>query len=125
MKEEPKAFERFGARWTPTVLVLDPDGAERRRLEGYLPPEDFLAQLELGLARVDFERSQWDAAEKRYRHIVDRHPNTDAAPEAPYWAGCGRYKATGDGGALADTARRFKERYTDTPWAKRASVWGG
>ena len=26
--------------------------------------------------------------------------------------------------ALAATARAFKERYQNTPWAKKASVWG-
>jgi hypothetical protein len=47
IKENPTGFERFGAQWTPTVIVADPDGTERYRFEGYLPAEDFLAQLGL------------------------------------------------------------------------------
>jgi len=50
IKEQPKIFERFGAQWTPTIQVLDPDGTKRHQFEGYLPPDDFLAQLQLGLA---------------------------------------------------------------------------
>jgi hypothetical protein len=40
-----------------------------------------------------------------------------------YWAGVSRYKGNGDAAALNDTARRFTERYRDTSWAKKASVW--
>jgi hypothetical protein len=33
-----------------------------------------------------------------------------------------RYKG-GDQDALAETGRRFKEEFTDSTWAKKASVW--
>jgi len=33
------------------------------------------------------------------------------------------YSANHDASALKETARWFKERYTDTAWAKRASIW--
>ena len=45
IKENKEAFGRFGAQWTPTLIVLDPEGEERYRFEGFLPPEDFLAQM--------------------------------------------------------------------------------
>ena len=128
VKEQAADFERFGdrfaAQWTPTILLLDPDGEEEHRIEGFLPAEDFLAQLELGVAHAAFKRGDWEEAEGRFRAIVEVHPDSDAAPEAMYWAGVARYKKSGDGRALADTARAFHERYDDTAWAKKASVWG-
>ena len=126
IKEQPAVFQRYGAQWTPTLIVLDPAlaGTERYRFEGFLPADDFLAQLEMGLARVAFERGSWADAEERFRRITREYPNTDAAPESLYWAGVARYKATDDAGALAETARQFERAYTDTSWAKRASVWG-
>jgi tetratricopeptide repeat protein len=114
---------RFGAQWTPTVLVMDSDGVERHRIEGFLPVPDFLANLEMGLARVAFGRQQWAEAEQRYRDIVDRYPNTDWAPESLYWAGVAKYKGSSDPKALAETAKRFTEKYQDTSWAKKSSVW--
>ena len=51
------------------------------------------------------------------------HGSTDAAPEALYWAGVARYKATGDAAALSDTAGQFRQRYQESSWAKKASVW--
>lgn len=119
-----KYSEKYGAQWTPTILQLDPKGEERHRIEGFLPADDFLAQLMLGRAHLAFAMAQWDDAERRFREVVDRFPNSDAAPEALYWAGATRYKGTGDGSALGATAQAFRERYQETPWAKKASVWG-
>ena len=53
-----------------------------------------------------------------------KYPSTDAGPEALYWAGVARYKATSDPSALVQTAASFKQRYQETSWAKKASVWG-
>ena len=54
---------------------------------------------------------------------MQQFPGTDAAPEALYWAGVARYKATGDAASLKDTARAFTQQYQDSTWAKKASVW--
>lgn len=126
-KENGALFKKYGeqyqAPWTPTVLLLDPQGIEQHRIEGFLPADDFLAQLMLGRARLAFQAQQWQDAERRFREVVDKLPNTDAAAEALYWAGVAPYKASGDPASLGATARAFKERYQDTPWAKKASVW--
>ena len=115
--------EKFGAEWTPTILMLDGAGKERHRIEGFLPVEDFLAQLRLGLGRMQFSAGNFEEAEKRFRAIVDGAPDNDVAPEALYWAGVSKYKRTGDAAALGETARAFAASYQETPWAKKASVW--
>ena len=123
IKEQPKTFERFGAQWTPTIQILDPDGSKRHQFEGFLPSDDFLAQLKIGLAHSAFARQQWKEAESRYEDIVKALPSTDAAAEALYWLGVSRYKDSGDGAFLQQTAEAFKTRYHDSTWAKKASVW--
>ena len=127
VKDDAEAFKRYGeqynAHWTPTVLELDPNGEEFYRLEGFLPADDFLAQLMLGRAHMDFKQERWAAAEKRFQEIVDNLPKAEAAPEAMYWAGVSHYKATNDAGALKKTAKAFMQRYEDSSWAKKASIW--
>jgi TolA-binding protein len=127
VKDDRDEFKRVGAiysaQWTPTILIIDPPGTERHRIEGFLPADDFASQLALGLAKAAFARGQFAEAERAFNEIVERYPNTDAAPEAQYWAGVSRYKATGDATALAETAKRFSQRYRDSTWAKKASVW--
>jgi hypothetical protein len=118
-----RVSERLNANWTPTVLMLDDAGVERHRIEGFLPTEDFLAQLKLGLAKSAFQRGKFDEAERRFREIVAAHPQSEPAPEALYWAGVSRYKGTGAADALGETAQAFTTRYSDSAWAKKASVW--
>lgn len=114
---------KFGAPWTPTVLLLDPDGVERHRIEGFLPPDEFLANLTLGLGHLAFQAGRWEEAENRFQSVVEKFANTDAAPEAQYWAGVSRYKATGDAGELQKIAAAFDKKYRDSIWSKKASVW--
>jgi hypothetical protein len=117
--------ERFGAQWTPTILIVDRDGQERHRIEGFLPADDFLGQLALGAAHAAFAAGNHEGAARLFDRVVSSYPSSDAAPEAQYWEGVSRYKATGDAMALKETARRFTERFQDTSWAKKASVWRG
>jgi tetratricopeptide (TPR) repeat protein len=127
VRDQADEFKRLGAKynaqWTPTVLVIDSQGEERHRVEGFLPATDFLAQLALGLGHSAFARSDFAEAERWFRQVVERSPDTDAAPEALYWTGVARYKAAGDAAALRETAVQFRQRYKDTSWAKKASVW--
>jgi TolA-binding protein len=128
VKDDREEYQRlsqmFNAQWTPTILLIDPPATERHRIEGFLPPDDFASQLALGAAKSAFARGQFADAAGAYEEIVSKYPDTDAAPEAQYWSGVSRYKGNGDAAALADTAKRFKDRYADTSWAKKASVWG-
>jgi hypothetical protein len=123
IKEHPAYFHRFDALWTPTVLVLDANGVERLRIEGYLPKTEFRAQLEMGLARVAFMQKQWADAERRYAEIVESYPDSKVVPEAVYWRGVSHYKRTNDHTVLGETANTFAEKYQDSVWALKASVW--
>ena len=123
IKEQPTMWKRFGVRWTPTVLILDPEGREVHRIEGYLPTDNFLAQLELGLGFVYVAEKKWQEAANEFAQVVRDHPDTDAAPEAMYWEGVSKYSGSHDASALAALTKQFATRYSDTSWAKRASIW--
>src|SRR2546422_1242366 len=61
--DAPADFKRYGERydapWPPTILELDAEGVERHRVEGFLPADDLLAQLTLGLAHMAFQQQRW------------------------------------------------------------------
>jgi len=98
---------------------------ERHRIEGFLPADDFLAQLELGLGKMAFERKDFVEAERHYRVVCEDHPNAGAAAEGCYWQGVARYKATNSPDPLKETATTLKSRYPESEWARKASVWSG
>lgn len=117
-------MERFGANWTPTIMVLDANGKERHRVEGFLERDPFFAQLKLGLAQAAFSNQQWDEAERLFEEVVSSG-DSDTAPEAAYWAGVTRYKRSGDPATLGETHKRLSTQYGGSTWAKKAAIWGG
>jgi TolA-binding protein len=105
------------------VIILDPNGKERFRIEGYLPKDEFRAQLELALARVAFMSKNWKDAERRYAEVIEHYPESKAAPEALYWKGVSHYKATNDHTVLGELPGQFQEKYPDSEWALKTAAW--
>ena len=125
IKENPANFKRFDAVWTPTVMIMDPQGQERWRLEGYLTKDEFRVDLEMGLGRVAFMQKNWAEAEKRFARVADSHPDSKFAPQAVYYRGVSRYSASHDGKELAATASALAEKYPGTEWQMRSIPWAG
>jgi hypothetical protein len=69
----------FDAVWTPTVLLLDSEGKERVRLEGYLPNNDFVAALMSGRGRIAFVQKKYSDAERWYGDVGARFANSHFA----------------------------------------------
>lgn len=123
IKEQPQTFERFKAKWTPTILVMDAEGNEHHRLEGFMDVEDYLAQLELGLAKMHFDQLQYHEAEKLFRAIYKNYPKAGASPESVYWAGVSAYKASKKVESLVETGKLLKELYPESEWSRKSEVW--
>jgi len=102
---------------------MDSSGKERWRIEGYLPKNEFRAQLELGLARMSFMEKRWAEAEQKYDQVIERYAETAAAPEAVYWKGISRYKMTNDHTVLGGVAEELGAKYPESVWAQKAIVW--
>lgn len=98
---------------------------ERHRIEGYLPKDEFKAQLEMALARVAFKDKRWPDAERIYSEVVEKHSKTSAAPEARYWRAVSHYKGTNDHSALGQVAQELQESAPDSAWAMKAIPWLG
>jgi outer membrane protein assembly factor BamD (BamD/ComL family) len=102
---------------------MSPDGVECHRIDGFLPVDDLLAQLELGIGKVWFKQEKYGEAEKRFRAVAQKYPSTEAAPEAVYWAGVSAYKASNDATKLNETQQVLQAKYPASEWARKAMVW--
>ena len=123
IKENAAAFKRFGVQWTPTIMLLDGEGKEHFRFEGFLPAANFLAELDFGRGRVAFHKKQWDDATREFNSAAARDPKTELAAEAGYWAAVGQYQKTHDASFLKNWGKKIAAEYPNTTWAKRALVY--
>jgi tetratricopeptide (TPR) repeat protein len=116
-----EALGRGKVLWGPLLVFLDGRGSELRRYVGFLPPEEFLAELRLVLGFAAMIPGKIDEALSWFAAASDAYPNANAAPEALYWAAAAAYRT----GGLAAVIRRWDNliaRYPDSTWARRADV---
>ena len=105
------------------MLLLDADGKERARIEGYLPNQEFVAALEDGLGRIAFVHKNYAEADRWYGDVLTRFAKTSAAPEAMYWRAVAKYRATNDHTVLEKVAEDLRNTYPGSVWASKALPW--
>lgn len=120
--ERPDLAEQLGVVWRPTVLVCDTQWRAGHRVIGYLPPEEMLAQIPLGVGKVRFGQGRWTESEKHFEAVAQSYPGTEAAPEAQYWLGASRYQREQKPNGLIAAWNDLMERWPASRWATRASV---
>ncbi len=112
---------KYRAFWTPTILVLDTNGTEYYRFNGFLPPDEFIPQLEFGLGIMALEKQDYNTAGAQLKSVVEKYPKSNIAPEAQYWLGVSEYKSAHNVEALLNAWRKLKKDYPDSIWAKKVS----
>jgi len=116
-----EALGRGKVLWAPLLVFLDGRGSELRRYVGFLPPDEFLAELRLVLGLSEMTHANFQEALRWFDSAADDYPESSAAPEALFWAAGAAYRLEG----LAGVVRRWDDlraRYAETTWARRADV---
>ena len=105
------------------MLLLDSEGKESVRLEGYLPNSDFNAALMSGLGRIAFVRKKYEDAERWYGNVITRFGDSHFAPEAMYWRAVAQYSASHDHTVLGKVAEELQSKHPSSVWASKAIPW--
>lgn len=114
----------FNVKWTPTIITLDENGKEHHRIVGFLPPDELIPALLLGLAKISFDRDDFDGALSDLEKLLSSYPKCSAAPEAIYLRGVIQYKSTHKPERLKEILEQLKREYPSSEWAKRAAPYG-
>jgi len=122
---ESRLLRRYNVVWTPTVVFADVDGSEHYREVGYLPPHLFHAYLAMGLARVAWGAHNYSEAGELFDALASDYPQSILAPEAMYYRGVCRYKATGSDIHLFEAAGALERLYPESDWLLRSRPWVG
>lgn len=122
--EDRETAERFRVDWTPAFVICDEAGGALERIEGYLPPEHFNAQLILSKGLADFHLQRHEDAISEFELLCEEHPASELVPEAEYYLGAATFKLTGDTDKLAEVCHDLVMTHPESPWTKRCSIWG-
>lgn len=117
----PDVKSKYRILWAPTILILDSNGTEYYRFNGFLPPDEFIPQLEFGLARMAMEKQDIKTAGTQMKMVVEKYPKSDIAPEAQYWVGVIAFRLTNDVNDEINEWKKITERYPSSIWAKKVS----
>jgi len=120
---EPFAKD-FNIKWTPTLIVLDHEGREHSRTVGFLPPDELISSLLLGMGKVWFDADRFSDTLPLLEKLLASYPKSGAAPEALYLHGVAGFKNTHDPGLLKATYEKLEAQYPGSEWVNRASPYG-
>jgi len=121
--DDPELGPRYKIKWTPTLLILDPDGTEHYRTLGFYPPEDLIPSLLLGMGKAKFNQPDRPAARNYFQRIISDYPANGLAPEAIYLNGVAGFIDTHDISHLIGIYDSLASDYPDSPWLTRADPY--
>lgn len=122
VKDNPELVDQYLVGWTPNVVIVDERGRVHYRVEGYLPPEEFVGRLSLGVGKFLLLGGRVADAAARFEGVAARHPGTAEAAEALYWLGVAHYKRSDDFGELRSIWDRLAREFPDSEWSTRTRI---
>ena len=107
--------------WTPDIRILNHDGFELYRWDGFLPPPEFIARALCGYAMAFLRLKRFDQAERLYADVLTRFSTTYAAPEAQYYLGVTRYRKDPNSDQLLEQWANLRSRYPASEYRVKQS----
>ena len=109
-------LQRYRHVWTPDLRVLESDGNELYRWNGYLPPSEFVPQLLVAVAHARLRRKEFDGAAALYEESLHRYPTSLVAAEAEYYLGVSRYRKSHEASDLTRAWHELEKRHPNSEW---------
>ena len=74
---QPYAVD-YNVQWTPVVIILDETGKEHHRTVGFLPPDEFVPSVLLGMLKTKFDLQQYGEAARVADMLIREYPGARA-----------------------------------------------
>ncbi len=120
--EDPTWFKSYGVKFTPTCLLLNPEGNEEERSTGFLEASGLMAFLLLGLAKSYYDMGRLEEGKECVEILTHDYPNSAQAPEAFFLRGIFRYHTDQNRDHFKEAYDILYDRYKDNIWTKRARL---
>ena len=119
---QPYAVD-YNVQWTPVVIILDETGKEHHRTVGFLPPDEFVPSVLLGMLKTKFDLQQYGEAARVADMLIREYPGARAVPEAIYWHGVANFETTHDPQHLKAAYQKLKAEHPSSEWTQRAEPY--
>lgn len=113
--------KRFRQVWTPDLRIIDHEGVELYRWNGYLPPAEFLPQLLAGRAQALLRSDRGKEATEAYVDVLRKFPTSFVAPEAAYFNAVSAYRLSHEPADLLENWGWLQKRFPMSDWRVKQS----
>ncbi len=120
--QEPSWYKTYNVKFTPTCILLNPEGNEEERSTGFLEANGMMAFLLLGIAKCCYDTGRLEEGGAYIETLTKDYPNSAQAPEGFFLRGIFRYHADHNRDHFKESFDILHERYHDSIWMKRARL---
>lgn len=121
--ESEDLVRKYHVDWTPAFVIIDEEGVELEKWVGYLPKKDLMSQIILSKGLAALHLNRLVEAKSDFNELIEEFPDSELVPEAEYYLGITGFKETGDEFRLGEALRMLVDKYPDSQWTKRCSIW--
>ncbi|HTX56434.1 MAG TPA: tetratricopeptide repeat protein [Candidatus Acidoferrales bacterium] len=121
VKENFQMLHKLHHIWTPDIRVLNHNGDELYRWDGFLPPAEFTPRMICAFAMANLRSKRFDAAQRLYVDVLRSFSTSYAAPEAQYYLGVARYRNDPEGDDLLAQWANLRSRYPASEYRVKQS----
>lgn len=122
VEKADKLTDKYGVVWTPNINILDEAEKLTFRVEGWLPPGDYLAMLLVGKGHYFLANKRYEEALASFREAWNRFPRSAFAAEALYYWGVGGYLASHDLERLTNPWKDLQKFHPYSLWATKTNL---
>ncbi|MBN1545454.1 MAG: thioredoxin family protein [Syntrophaceae bacterium] len=115
-------FKNYNVKFTPTCLLVNPEGNEEERTTGFLEEKGLMAFLLLGLSKSYYDMGLLEEGRECVEILTRDYPESAQAPEAFFLRGIYRYHADQNRDHFKEAFEILNDRYQDSIWMKRARL---
>lgn len=121
-QDQPEVARRFHLMWSPILVALDQREFPLRRIVGYIPPAEMLAELHFIRALNEMRSARPANAMQIFRQLYADFPKAHLIPEALYWDGIAAYRQSKNKEDLWVIWRRLAADYPNNLWAAKTTL---
>jgi hypothetical protein len=122
IEDVAKLADEFQAIWTPNLNVLRGNQKWVYRVEGWLPPSEFIVMLHIARGHYFLRGKRYTEAEPFFKAVFEQHPRSQFAPEALYYRGVSRYLNSHEVDELKEDWIMLQRFYPQSAWSVRSNI---